>query len=134
VIGISISHKENIVSKHTPGPWTLIAEPELTLIVASAEPQIDDKAFGIALIPHHKDASVISWETKEANAHLIVAAPDMKAALIKCEEALRQYEVFLANSTHEHKGETVAGWSYPAGRDASALALAAIAKAEGRTP
>lgn len=64
----------------TPGPWTLLAENEMTIVVASAEPRIDGKAFGIAIIPHHEGANRISWATKEANARLIESAPDFLAA------------------------------------------------------
>jgi hypothetical protein len=65
------------MSKHTPGPWVCISEPEKTVVVASAEPQIDGRAFGIAIIPHHEGSDYISWDVKNANGNLIAAAPDL---------------------------------------------------------
>lgn len=80
-------------AKFTPGPWELIAEPELTVVIASGEPRIDNKAFGVALIPHGDGANAIPWETKEANARLIAAAPDLLAA---CQATVEMFDAMFS--------------------------------------
>lgn len=80
------------MSKHTPGPWALLVEPECTIVIASDEPRIDDKAFGIALIPHHEGANAIAWETKEANGRLIAIAPELLKGCQAALGALRSYQ------------------------------------------
>lgn len=97
------------MSKHTPGPWKVGAASS-----AVYEPSNDARA--IALMP------TANWaiETREANARLIAAAPELLAAL---REAVPYMEAELARAFPPHN---------PASPLSLALkgARAAIAKAE----
>lgn len=67
------------MSAHTPGPWMLAMHPGMPFIHAN-----DNTESGIAEI---FDSDFIDSDTKEANARLIAAAPDLLAAL---EQALAE--------------------------------------------
>jgi hypothetical protein len=64
---------------HTPGPWTCFYKPKydewhISLPIAGSSMKLALCADGI------------QSENREADAHLIAAAPDMLAALKRCEE------------------------------------------------
>ena len=114
------------MNNHTPGPWVLLAEPHATIVIASAEPRIDDRAFGVAIIPHHEEQNRISWEIKESNARLIAAAPDMLEAL---------QSVAAWNEHEDACDECLSGpcsVGRPLRQKASHLTAMAIAKATGK--
>jgi hypothetical protein len=92
--------------KHTPGPWSLSEKYHSVNVRAVDGPYVADCNASAA----------IGWETKQANAHLISAAPDMLAALKTLDSIERGMQ----------------GWHEDAKAEAWAKARAAIAKAEGR--
>ena len=98
------------MSKHTPGPWILDYDKGTTQDILSR------KHGGICTV---RRAGIHDSKTFAANAALIAAAPDLLAALY---HALAALDDAMKNHTH---------WIYA---DAQNEALAAIAKAEGRTP
>ena len=62
--------------KHTPGPWKAWGIGGLELYISRGD-DVCEIICNLGL-PHHVD----ECEEKEANAHLIAAAPDMLEALI----------------------------------------------------
>lgn len=105
-------------SKHTPGPWRLIA---------AGFSQIKDTshwcceiygALERAAIVHHCSPSYgIGAEETQANARLIAASPELLAALKR-----------IANATMDADGSTLRP-----SRDVVEQAIRAIAKAEGES-
>lgn len=88
-------------SKHTPGPWQLAEKYNCKDVRAVDGPYVADCNASAA----------IDWRTKEANARLIAAAPELLQALSGCVEHM------------EH--------STPQGQAAYEAALAVITKATG---
>lgn len=77
-----------MTTKHTPGPWHVGRGADGHPIVYVDCPASEGSGPGIAHvcpIPHMRSTQ----GTKEANAHLIAAAPDLLAA---CDEALNHIE------------------------------------------
>ena len=72
-----------MTTKHTPGPWTVEnASGRMLWIGALRIP--DDERYGLHTIITGidiEDLTTEARERKEANAHLIAAAPDLLAAL-----------------------------------------------------
>jgi len=100
--------------KHTPGPWSLSEKYHSVNVRAVDGPYVADCNASAA----------IGWETKQANARLIAAAPDMKAALLPLLEAVDE-EIEQRKSSGNDE--------YWQGLQALSDARhAAIAKAEGR--
>lgn len=102
------------MSKHTPGPWTYLRNPEGTRWI------IDAGAF-------HAIAATAGYEPdNEANARLIAAAPEMLDAL----EAVWKYSLVIESSVRRGDGPE----QYAGVLEALRLVKevrAAIAKAEG---
>lgn len=69
-------------SKHTPGPWQLAEKYNCKDVRAVDGPYVADCNASAA----------IDWRTKEANARLIAAAPELLEALSR---AVRETEQFL---------------------------------------
>lgn len=90
-------------AKHTPGPWSYDTGPAL-----SGRYHVVNDANGDMVCECYEGAD----SDREANAHLIASAPDMRKALDD-----------LVNSFEKHRPKAY--------RDA---ARAAIAKARGETP
>jgi len=107
--------------KHTPGPWSCFYKPKydewhVSLPMANC-------GMKLALAPDG-----IQSENREADAHLIGAAPEMLAALQECQSALA-----MMVSPNSIEQTTVAN-AFAAATAADVKARAAIAKAEGRHP
>ena len=96
------------MSKHTPGPWTAVANP--TCYEWEIRRDEDDPGTYLATVIGREDTS----DTDEANARLIAAAPDLLLQLQRLER--------IARDTIDADGALIA---------ACDNALAAIAKAEG---
>lgn len=69
------------MSKHTPGPWQLAEKYNCKDVRAVDGPYVADCNASAA----------IDWRTKEANARLIAAAPELLENLIGCVEALASH-------------------------------------------
>ena len=82
-------------AKHTPGPWSLNNWPQ-----GDAELRIG--AMGVARIAtiHLRDVSI---NQQKANAALMIAAPDMLAALIAVQDDYR--ELLRSGPTNEEADE-----------------------------
>jgi hypothetical protein len=96
------------VTKHTPGPWTVVYGPDWVAVKARD---------GICVADASADDEEIRESEIEANARLIAAAPDMLRALGAVAIALRA-------QLHANAPVYVS--------DALRIADAAIAKAEGK--
>ena len=103
------------MSQHTPGPWTIEPEHIDDEDGSYHEPVImaNDGMLIVAVIR-------VGTGQDEANARLIAAAPDLLTALVE----IAKGEGRFSCDPLEHASNTI--------DDMKALALAAIAKAEGR--
>jgi hypothetical protein len=72
--------KECVMSKHTPAPWTL------TTVKTSVGHAHKIGPFNACLYVDHRDARETDRKTVEAaaNAHLMVASPELLTALVDC--------------------------------------------------
>jgi hypothetical protein len=112
------------VSEHTPGPWTVTNADHI------GDPKEDDFSY---LPPYWfidagkgyaEDGFHIAAFMKEANARLIAAAPELLEALkLNMEGAHCQAPLFASPNYQGGK---------PCGKCVVCMALAAIAKAEGK--
>jgi hypothetical protein len=105
---------------HTPGPWTVDTTVALGAYGVWTDyvthPGHDGAGYGSQICSVLPDSKDISREQRDANARLIAAAPDLLAAC----------EAFFDQANPEQ-------WYGPDGAiGAMQLALAAIAKAQGR--
>lgn len=93
-----------MAGKHTPGPWTVIAESRIVGMDYGA-PRVwtraEDKVVDLevcALNPFEE------WEGQRlADAHLIAAAPELLEA---CEALLRRLKVIIKHFPHVNDGIT----------------------------
>lgn len=115
-------------TKHTPGPWRLgdgAAVSELT-IVSDAVGAGYFGAIGGATQrdPHPVHGGGISQETAEANARLMIAAPELlaEARVLRCLATSPRFQAMTVSEAFEELAENGAGHDNGA----------AIAKAEGR--
>jgi hypothetical protein len=110
-------------AKHTPAPWTAFYKPKYDEWHVSLP--MSDSGMKLALAPDG-----IQSENREADAHLIAAAPDMLAALRSARSTLdRLYEGFLHNSEAGCEA-----WDDASGFEVGRQLDAVIAKAEGLQP
>jgi hypothetical protein len=77
---MALAHRGIAMSKHTPGPWQLAEKYNCKDVRAVDGPYVADCNASAA----------IDWRTKEANARLIAAAPEM---LIELRQAVIQLEM-----------------------------------------
>ena len=70
--------------KHTPGPWMVNDQPSIYPYVTAPSREGGPHRITLANCPHPADAFHV--HERDANAHLIAAAPEMLEA---CKEALR---------------------------------------------
>lgn len=108
---------ENVMSKHTPGPWTVGKRcgQEVDINAPDGDPQLGYSSWSRMAVVYGCDGQPETGSrVVEANARLIAAAPDLLVALRELLE--------------EGRGST-----YPASECLLDAAEAAIAKAEGRS-
>jgi hypothetical protein len=106
--------------KHTPGPWAIGRSADNTPLVMVPVHESEGSGFGVAHINRIPRMSSVRGDM-DANARLIAAAPDMLAALKLFVEG------FDPNNNSDDPAYVLFG-------DKGKVALAAIAKAEGRQP
>jgi hypothetical protein len=99
------------MTKHTPGPWTVIYAPDTGFTIWHDPRLHGDKRRGAVIIA----ADLRAGPETEANARLIAAAPDMLAAL-------REMVGFVGTNGHALSMVSSGTWN---------AARWAIAKAEG---
>lgn len=108
---------------HTPGPWTAGGDLVSGGLYVPANPKAHPHAFEIAKLTWTDRGYdwIPSGDTREANLRLIVAAPDLLAALLECKLAL------VAQMATCHPSNTIF-WGERHGR-----AIAAIDRATGQS-
>ena len=77
-----------ILDEATPGPWKTHLVDDTTIIATDGT---DVATTCDSANVERSDAYNVEYERMEANARLIALAPDLAAALIKAEEALRPF-------------------------------------------
>jgi len=115
------------MSKHTPGPWRLINEPNSSNVLVCGSPShIATVAVGGA----------IDAPTDHANARLIAAAPELLAALhdlIEAADSMRATFGCIRGDTPEDSDMFIhEEWAEDFLKERADAALAAIAKATGK--
>jgi len=66
----------------------VIAEPGLSIVIATSAPKRDGRSFGVAILPHDENA-LVDWDAKAGNAAFIAAARNALPELIKEVRRLR---------------------------------------------
>ncbi len=77
---------EDVMTEFTPGPWDLAWEDGKHGVVAAS---VDGKMVFIGMIGND-DGDVIKNEVRKANACLVAVAPDLLAALVRCEATITE--------------------------------------------
>lgn len=109
------------MSKHTPGPWTVAADPDSendVYYAVFAEDGISDARFEDDFIA----VTNLNHANNEANARLIAAAPDLLAVLKAFSDYVHQ-EQSATDGAVTYSTTVINHWDF--------LARAAIAKATG---
>ena len=80
-------------NNHTPGPWTITADPlhfhSLTTVIGGKESSQKNGPPQQMIV---QVGGFAEWKEAESNARLIASAPELLEALQKCYTALTRYE------------------------------------------
>ena len=117
--------------KHTPGPWSYIGDDDGDFVVfAGGEFVCNIGESPFAAVSEYPETTIVAFDTDQANARLISAAPDLLEAckgMLENYITLRRISLDLARSDRP-------GWcpGVTVDDDVHVIAVrAAIAKAEG---
>ena len=122
--------------KHTPGPWSYIGDDDGDFVVfAGGEFVCNIGESPFAAVSEYPETTIVAFDTDQANARLISAAPDLLEA---CRELLSEAvilsEDYLECFDDYADDAAIQGWDKARWKRALAAAKkakAAIAKAEG---
>lgn len=108
-------------AKHTPGPWEIVNGRGYLFVQANTPEGHPYEGAS----PKVEIMSDEDYPTKEADAHLIAASPELLEALKVLVERIEYYA-----SLAEDEAPNIEQWAYTEGSSDVAKARAAIAKAE----